>query len=525
MDVLSYIKAWNQDKTDRLTTENEWQRVADYCFPRRDFTTTRSPGENRRKKIYDSTGIRSVLMLASALHANLTPVQTKWFFFKSNEDTREYWDDVQLKMLGIFSSPDSKFALQAHELYLDMAAFGTAVMGVFNRNGVMVFKTLNLADCWIRENQYGVVDTLKYCQKYTADRMISEFGIENVHKNVKDAFEKQDGSTKFTVLYCVGPRIKNLGRGAVSKDKPFYAAYIDVDNKVMIGEESGFDDFPFVAPRISKRSGETYGYGFGMQAISEIVMLNEMTEVMFRAAAKNTDPPILSPIDSAVLPYRLDPGGINFYDPDVGTPEFWSNNFQPGYLSSLIESKRADIEKIFFIDWMTLPDNDRMTATETLQRAQDSLRNMSPVNSRAESEFLSEIIRRVYLLGIEMGKFNPPPESDQNSDVKIEYISPLAMAQKSVSASSILQGLSSVAQLAQFDPRITKIIDSEAAARDQLLNTYFLPSSYVRSSDEYNKLLEQEEQAQSAVVAAQGAEQYASAAKDGADAFATLSGL
>lgn len=521
MDIRKLIKEWDVDKEKRSTTESEWQTIADYCFPRRDFTTQRTPGTNRRKKIYDSTGIKAVLMLASSLHGNLIPIQTRWFYLNPKGNNRDYWEDVQNKMLDIFASPDSRFALQAHELFLDLVAFGTGVMGVFQNDGRMVFKSLNLSDCWIRENQSGVVDTLKYCQKYTAERMIDEFGMENVHANVKKAFEKGD-QKQFEVLYCVGPRFENLGRGAVAQEKPFYSIYIDVENKHQIGEEKGYDDFPYLVPRFSKRSGETYGYGCGAQAISEVTMLNEIVEVMFRASAKNADPPIMSPVDGVILPMRLDPGGINFYNPDVGTPEFWNNGFRPDYLANLIDAKRSDIEKIFFIDWMTLPNNDRMTATETLQRAQDSFKNMSAINARMESEFLSNLIRRVYLMGIDMGLWEIPPKDDQGKEVRIEYTSPVAMAQKSIAANSVLQGLSVVAQFAQFDPSVVNILDGKSAARDQLLNTYFIPNSYLRDDDDIEEIENAQNEAQQTAQMAKDAQGMGSAAKDVADAMSTL---
>lgn len=523
MHVTDYLKEWEREKGERLTTESEWQDIADYCFPRRDFTTTRTPGENRRKKIYDSTGIKSVIMLASALHANLTPVQTRWFYINSEEDA-VYWEKVQNHILKIFASPSSRFALQAHELYLDLVAFGTGVMGVFEKDGQTFFKTLNLADCWVSENQSGVIDRLKYCQKYNAAQMIDTFGADQVHENVTKAHEKNDTGTKFEVLHCVGPRYKHAGRGAVKQQKPFYSVYIDVANKHQLGQEGGFDDFPYLVPRLSKRSGETYGYGCGGQAISEVRMLNQIVEVMFRAASKNADPPVLSPVDGVVLPMRLDPGGINYYNPDVGPPEFWNNGFRPDYMDFLIKEKRSDIEKIFFIDWLTLPDVDRMTATETMQRAQDSFKNMSAINARIESEFLSNLIRRTYLVEVDAGRLEKPPSSSQGRDVRIEYTSPVALAQKSISANGLLQGMGMVAQLAQFDPTIVNIVNAHEAARDQLKNTYFLPTSYIRDEDEVEDIMEQQQSAQLDQTMAENPQGYGSAVKDVADAVTTLQG-
>lgn len=519
-DINVYLKKWEREKSDRATTETEWQDVADYSFPKRDFTTERTPGTNRQKQIFDSTGVSSVLLLASALHGNLTPIQTKWLALRSSQNTRPYFDMVTSDLMATFASPTSMFAAQAHEFYMDIVAFGTAVMGVFDIGGREIFKTMNLADCWIDENDMGEVDTLYYCQKYTAAQMIERFGESNVHEKV---LKEESPQKKFKVLHVASPRYVNMGVGAQAKDKPFMSLYIDVENKHLI-RESGFDEFPYVVARFSKRSGEKYGYGPGMSSKSEVRMLNQIVEVMIRAATKNADPPVLSPVDGVVLPMRLDPGGINYYNPDVGEPTFWNNGFRPDYMDNLIERKRLDIQRMFFIDFLTLPDRSRMTATEILQRAQDSFRNMAAVNARLETEFLSKLVRRTFLMKVENGSIPRPPIEAQGKDVVIEYTSPMALAQKSISANSVLQGLSVVAQAAQFDPSVASIINAPNMVRDQLLNTFFVPSSYLRSEEEYEQIINQQQEMQASAAMSQNIGQYASGAKDVASAIQTLGG-
>lgn len=510
-------------RSARATTENMWQEVADYSFPKRDFTTDRTAGTNRNLTIYDSTGISSVELLAASLHGNLTPTQSKWLFLRSDEINRPYFDYVTSRLLSLFSSYTHGFAAQAHEFYLDLVAFGTAIMGVFNNKGRLMFKTLDLRDCWVSQNEYGEIDTIKYCQKYTADQMVREFGKENVHENVLKCLEDQSGEKKtFKVLFCVEPRPVNSGKGAYTSEKPFKAVYIDCDNKHQIGPEGGYDEFPFIVSRFSKRGGETYGWSPGMSSKSEVRMLNRIVEVMIRAATKNADPPILSPVDGVILPMRLDPAGINYYDPDVGKPDFWSNGFRPDYMDSLIAQKRMDIQRMFFIDFLTLPDRSRMSATEILQRSQDSFRNMSAINARLETEFLSNLVKRTFSVGVDIGYIEMPPVEAQGKEIVIEYTSPMAMAQKSVAANSVLQGLSVVGQAAQFDPSVAAIINAEEMVRDQLLNTYYMPSSYLKSREELQAIKMQQQEQQESMMAAQNIQGYASSAKDAADAVTKL---
>ena len=78
-----------------------------------------------------------------------------------------------------------------------------------------------------------------------------------------------------------------------------------------------------------------------------------------------------------------------------------------------------------------------------MERTQEKLQQLGPVVERLQSEFLNPIIERTYAILDRAGVF--PPISDElaeqlnGQDVKIEYISPLAQAQKVSSLTSIEQ--------------------------------------------------------------------------------------
>ena len=80
-------------------------------------------------------------------------------------------------------------------------------------------------------------------------------------------------------------------------------------------------------------------------------------------------------------------------------------------------------------------DKGQMTAREVMERTQEKLQQLGPVVERLLSEFLNPIIERVYSVLDRAGVF-PPVEDEElldqlnGQEVKIEYISPLAQAQK-----------------------------------------------------------------------------------------------
>lgn len=522
-----YVTKLGQMKGQRNNYDSYWQEVADYTLPKRDFNTTREQGSRRMQNLYDSTAIHATEQLASGLHGMLTPPSSKWFFLRSgvsgNGDEARAWLDGATDYLSmVFSSPESSFATSVFEAYLDLVAFGNAAMAVVFSNGKINFITKRLRNCWIAENDDGVVDTLYICEKMLPSNMIRKFGLENVSDKVVKAYEgNQD--VRFEVLHVIEPRKENKGRGAAKNLKPFKSCFIDLDNKKIMAED-GFDDFPFLYPRMSKRSGETYGYGSGMNALAEVKELNKIAEIMTRAASKNIDPPLLAPAEGLILPLRLDPAGINFYNPDLGEPKFWQNGFQPNYFESVLEYKRALVNKMYYVDWMNLPQIDRQTTVEVMQRAQEGQRMMSPMLSRLHSEFLSPLIRRVLYLALDNGLIPRPPEALQGSDVSIEYTSPMSIAQRATASQSVLQGLTIAAQLAQFDQTFLGRVNADAIFKDQVLNTYAWPMAYLRSDDELAEMQAQQAEQQAAAQQAAEIESYSKSAKNVAGAMGDLQG-
>lgn len=525
-NISNYTTKLGQMKTVRNNYDSYWQEVADYTLPKRDFTVQRSEAQKRMVTVYDSTAIHATEQLASGLHGMLTPPSSKWFFLKAgvieSDGARQWLDGATNYLSTIFSSPESSFATSVFELYLDVVAFGNAAMSVVYSNKKINFATKKLSSCYICENDDGEVDTLYIVEKMSPSNMIRKFGIENVDDKVVKAYDgNQD--VKFEVLHAIEPRKINKGRGASKDLKPYKSCFVDLDNKKIMLED-GFDDFPFLFPRWSKRSGETYGYGAGMVALAEVKELNKISEIMTRAASKNVDPPLLAPAEGLVLPLRLDPSGINFYNPDLGEPKFWQNGFQPNYFEGVLEYKRELIKKMYYIDWMNLPQIDRQTTVEVMQRSQEGQRMLSPMLSRLHSEFLSKLIKRTLMLALDNGLIPKPPAELQGRDVSIEYTSPMSIAQRATSAQNVMQGLTVLANLAQFDQSIANVVNAKAIAKDQVLNTYAWPIMYIHTDEEV-AAMEQQQQEQAAMAQqAQLAESYSKSAGNAAGAMKDLQG-
>ena len=232
----------------------------------------------------------------------------------------------------------------------------------------------------------------------------------------------------------------------------FESVYIEYKNgnELSVG---GFVEFPFVVPRYLKASHEIYGRSPAMTALPDVKMLNEMSKTTIKAAQKQVDPPLLVPDDGFLLPVRTVPGGLNFYR--SGTRDrieplnIGANN--PLGLN-MEEQRRTAIRNVFYVDQLLLQQGPQMTATEVIQRNEEKMRLLGPVLGRLQSELLKPMIDRCFAILLRNNQFAQAPDFLSGQDIEIEYVSPLAKAQKSTELSSITRAIEILGSLANVAP-------------------------------------------------------------------------
>src|SRR5260221_3832429 len=73
--------------TERATWLNQWRELSNYIMPRtgRFLVTDRNKGDKRYNSIIDSTGTRSLRVLAAALIAGMTSPSRSWVRLSTTE--------------------------------------------------------------------------------------------------------------------------------------------------------------------------------------------------------------------------------------------------------------------------------------------------------------------------------------------------------------------------------------------------------------------------------------------------------
>ena len=456
--------------SERTNFASHWQEIAELVSPRKvDFVGVRQPGEKRMVKVYDSTAIHSNELLAAGLHGMATNPASKWFSLRlvgvripgpdgkaidANDlpIVQKYLSDVEDIMWQRLYQPGTNFTTTLHEVYLDMGAFGSAVMFLGQRDdGGLLFEARALAECVIAENAEGRVDTLFRKTEYTVRQLMQMERIADweVSDQVRDKAKTKKLDEKVFVIHAVYPREDRdttLSKPG-PKDMPYASVYFEHETGHRLSE-SGFPEFPYMVPRWSKYSGEVYGRSPGMLALPDVKMLQAMMLTVIKAAQKIVDPPLWLRDDGVIGQVRTIPGGINYWrgDPNQGVMlQPVAGQALPVTLE-MLEDLRNRIRSTFYVDVLQFASDADMTATEVMQRTSERMRLLGPLEGRLQSELLGPLIERMFGILNRMELLPPAPKEIQEQEFTVEYVSPLATAQKQQAVAGIVQAMTALGQ-------------------------------------------------------------------------------
>jgi hypothetical protein len=480
--VERILKIYNTLYADHTTYASLWQELAEYIIPRKsDMLWQSSPGEKKTDKVFDSSAIHANELLAAAMQGTITNHATKWFGLRMRNDAlngikaiKEWLEDCSQRMFNAFNQ--SNFHSEIHEGYLDLGAFGTT--GLFMDQNPSSnqkffpgfnFRAMSLKEFCISEGRDGRVNAVYRrfsMELYTAFKEFGKALIKDdpalAEKLVTKPYEK------YEILHCVYPRDfpdpRKGGRGL-----PWASMHILLKRRRLI-KESGYHEFPFLVPRWTKASGETWGRGPGNTALPDIKTLNRAVELTLKALAKSIDPP-LGVLDDGVVGQTVDmrAGGTNVIR-EKGAIESLVVRGEWDFANLEIENLKGAIRRVFFADQLQLQEGPQMTAHEVSVRYELMQRLLGPTLGRLEQELLNPLIERAFGMMLRAGALLPPPGElteaiGQGEEIDIEYESPLALAQRAQELQGIERAISLLAPLAEAKPDIVDNFDLDELAR------------------------------------------------------------
>jgi hypothetical protein len=476
MTINRILTRFDVLRSMRSNYESVWDEITDYVLPSRGSYSqlnTNTPAQRRDRKILDITGIVAARTLAARVITEMTSPNERWFnltiqdaVVQQDEEVRRFLYEVSER---IFDTLSKGWQLPHIEVTTDWIAYGTACLFVQSvkdedsKRKELVFKSIPITELFIAENFKGKPDTVFRYFKLPIRQIAQEFGTEKFSRDLLVTLQK-DPDQLFEVIHAVYPSDTYVVGGKMKKTMKYKSCYVMKDSKILLSE-GGFKEMPFIVFRFWKRTGEPYGGSPAWDALSDIRMINVMSETALRSFQMEAFPPLLAASDGVIMPLKTMPNGVNIggMSPEgkrLIEPLVTGTKTQLAF--EVLEQRRQAIRNAFFVDPLINRENSIRTAAEVQKRASEELNGIGPFVRRYEQEYLEPLLDRVIDFVLEEYYTEETiPEALQGLETKIDYTAPMAKTHKAKQLDSTMSFLQMLQLLAQSDPSILGVIKKE----------------------------------------------------------------
>ena len=531
---------------ERETFENQWRDVADHILPTRPrfLVSDANKGDRKNQKIYDSTATIASRTLRSGLMSGLTSPARPWFslttpFQELNEAeaVKNWLSDVTKAMRTVFIKSNLYNVLPM--IYGDIGTFGTSCMYMEEDfDSVVRFFSLPVGSFVIGTDHLGRVNKFGREFRMTVSQIVEKFGLdketqkidwENISESVKNFYEQGFTEQWIDVTQIIKPNDEYKPNSPLSKHKKFRSTYyesarggkLDVSAyEGMLLSDKGYDFFPVLAPRWEVSGEDVYGTNCpGFEAIGDVRQLQIGEKRILQAIEKSINPPMLGPTALKTKKASTIPGDITYFDVRDG-----NQGFRPVYeiqpkineMELKQQQVRQRISRAYFEDLFLMMANSnrrQITAREIDERHEEKLLALGPVLEQLNQDLLDPLIDNTFAIMINQQMLPPAPKELQGVELKVEYISIMAQAQKLSGLASIDRFTGYIGQLATLSAEVLDKVDL-----DQLIDVYgditSIDPRTIHDDEKVKKVREQRMQAQQQQAMMENMQAGASAAKD-----------
>jgi len=517
----------SQLEQERSTFIPLWRELSDYILPSRSrfLITDANKGHRRNQKIVDSRGCIAARTLRSGMMAGITSPARPWFRLTTPDpdlaefsSAKEWLHLVSRRMNGVFLKSNLYNTLDP--FYGDLGVFGTAPISVEESFSTVIHcNSFPIGSYALAKGQDGRVNVFFREFRMTVRNLISFFGRRlpsgqpdwsNFSIHVRMLYEQGQMEAWVDVCHVIEPNPEFDERKLQSKHKKFSSCYYErgsssastsgylqaATDQDKVLRESGYDIFPILGGRWETTGEDVYATDCpGITALGDIKALQLMQRRKAQAVEKMVNPPMTGPTSLRTAKVSILPGDITYADVREGMQGFRpAHEVNPRIQELLldIQDHHQRIDQAFFADlFLMLHNSDRrdITAREIDERHEEKLLALGPVLENMNQDILDPLIDLTFDIMSRQGLIPPPPEELQGMDLKVEYVSMMAQAQKLIGVSSIERFAGFVGQLASVtgDPSVFDKVD-----RDQMIDDYGdavgVSPKIVRSDDKVEEI-------------------------------------
>lgn len=474
-----------------------YRDIQRFIAPTRGFFFDTVPNAGRtidHKTQLDGGPQRALRTLAAGMTSGLTSPARPWFKIGlQNKDLMEI-DPIKIwigvvedRIRSIFSKSNIYGAF--NNTYEELGAFATASMFIAEDfDTVIRARTFTAGEYFIGTDPHGRVNSFGRLFWMTIGQLVEEYGEDNVTPQVLNQYQQGIVDPWIRVAHLIEPNDDRIPDRSDFLNKPFRSVTWEWGSPTeMALRISGYEEFPVLVPRWDlTTTAFLYGFGPGHYSLGDVKMLMRQKKDYLVALNKSIDPPVvLGPNVQGEA--NMLPGGVtrSSATTDGAAKPAYQINPNLEAIKEGIQATKADIDSTFYKDLFLMLeglDAGKMTAYEVSKRYEEKLLQLGPVIERLEGDLFDPLIERTFKIGLRTGVIPPPPPEAQGQELKVEYISVLAQAQKLVGGTAIEQVLSFVGSLAGADPSALDNINFDEAIREYA-DLHGLPAKILNSAE------------------------------------------
>jgi len=502
---------------ERASWDSHWKDLSTSILPRnsRFLVTDRNKGDKRQNHIYDSTATKALRTLVAGMMAGMTSPARPWFRLSiADQDLLKHgpvqvWlAQVTRMMLRIFATSNTYNALQS--CYKELGCFGThLIITQPHFENVIHHTVMTAGEYALACDAYGRVDTAYREFQKPVGAVVKEFGLKNLSNRTRSLYDQGSLDEWVTLVHAVEPRADRDPSKLDAPNMAWRSCYFEQEGpRDKYLRESGYKDFPGLAPRWDLAGQDIYGHSPGMDALGDIRQLQHEQLRKAQGIDYMSKPPYRLPTHMKGQEADTLPGGVTYMDETTGggVRNLFDVNLNLDHLLADIQDVRERIRSTFYADLFlmlaTSANNLRMTATEVAERHEEKLLMLGPVLERLHNELLDPLIENTFVRMVTAGILPPPPPELEGMDLNVEFVSMLAQAQRAVATNSIDRYVGSLGVVAGIEPEVLDKFDADAWA-EQYSDMLGVPPELLVAGDKVALVRKRraDEQAQAAALA------------------------
>ena len=534
---------------ERQTWDPHWRDIIKNIDGRRSGYLDSKPnnGSRRNSNIINDTATRALRTLSSGMMAGITSPARPWFRLTTPDpglmerhSTKSWLYILEGRMRSVTSRANTYQIFPG--IYSDIGSVATSCNIIEESvDKVIHIHSSPIGQFSLSTNPERKIDSIYRAFSMTVRQLVTRFGIDAISHETRKHYDEGNYETWVKVLHIIEPNTEIIPMAIGPAGRSFRSVWLEVetsDDQQEPLEIDGYHEWPGLTPRWDIRGEDVYGSGSpGMNSIGDIRQLQSMEKDSAKQIRKLGDPPMKGPTSLRGRRASLLPGDMTYVDSTAGAATFEpAIKIDPRgieYTEAKIVRIENRVNSSFFADvWlMAAQSRDvRKTATEINEMHEEKMLQLGPVLDRLNTEMYDPYIDRQFGVMLRKGHIPPPPEEMQGQEIRVEYISIMATAQKMLGIGSVDRLLGFVGAVEPLYPDIKDLYDFDQMGQDYAEMLGVNPSVVV-STDILDQVRErraqqmvQMQQAEQMQQAAAGAKDLAAADMSGDNALTQLTG-